>query len=94
MQDLHGQPRGLRDVGVWTHVHLYHLWETNGRMPYMQAVCGPRGPHIQGLKKRGSNFFFSLKKISYTFIVVQHILYKTDDHITIIPYKEYKQKCN
>ena len=48
MQDLHGQPGGLCHVGVWTHVHLYWLWQTYERMPNLQVKYDCH--HFSGLK--------------------------------------------
>ena len=49
---MHGQPSGLRDARMRAHVHMYDMWQANGRMSYMPSICGQGGPHFQSLKKR------------------------------------------
>ena len=47
MQDLHGQPRGLRDAGVRPHVHVRAVRQADERVPHMQAVRGQGHQDIQ-----------------------------------------------
>jgi hypothetical protein len=47
VQDLHGQPGGLRDARVRPHVHLYQLRKANVRVSHLQAVCSKGSQDIQ-----------------------------------------------
>ena len=35
---IHGPDR-LRDVGVRAHVHLHPVWQADGRVPHLPAIC-------------------------------------------------------
>ena len=53
----------LRDAGVWSHVHLHQLWQADGRVPHLQAVCRQSCQDFQGLERQTVPVIFTVNLI-------------------------------